>query len=346
MKFLTILLVTTSVYANFTLNELFDLGTSLTGNFVENFETISRHNAKPNKTFNMTLNHFAFMTPEEFGRRFLRPLEYKEKPRQPQRQLTQQKSCESQKSYGPQKSCKTQPNSQNPSKTPPLGPTFPDSLDWTESGAVTPVKDQGSCGSCWAFSAVAAIESAYFLKTHTLKQFSEQQLVSCDKRDSGCSGGIMTSAMNWTISNGGLCYEQDYKYVSGHTQVNEECATNCKVDVHSRPVKIVEVDPNEDALMEALVNHGPLSVAIEADQSAFQFYGGGVITGMCGKRLNHGVLLVGYGHDTQTDLDYWKIKNSWSENWGMKGYALIQRHKKYTPAGECGINLMASYPVL
>jgi len=213
----------------------------------------------------------------------------------------------------------------------------PDSLDWTDKGAVTPIKDQGQCGSCWSFSTTGSVEGAYFLSKGKLLSFSEQQLVDCssDYGNQGCNGGLMDNAFKY-IHDNGICLENDYPYTATDGSCNT-CDPFTKID------SFVDITPNnEDALLKA-VNIQPISVAIEADQSSFQFYSSGVLTSKCGKNLDHGVLLVGYG--TLNGTDYWKVKNSWGESWGDNGYILLKRNVKDT-AGQCGITLMASYPII
>jgi cathepsin L len=212
---------------------------------------------------------------------------------------------------------------------------LPTSVDWTTKGAVTGVKDQGNCGSCWSFSATGALESAYKIKYGTLISFSEQNLVSCDTIDSACNGGLMDNAFTWTKSNGGLCTESGYPYTSGTTGQKGTCLTTCSKNTGVAPKSFTDVAKNSDsALMTALVQQ-PVSVAIQANQPAFQMYKSGVLTGTCGTNLDHGVLAVGYG--TWTDgTDYYKVKNSWGTSWGMSGYILIQRGNPQR-CGECGI---------
>ncbi len=212
---------------------------------------------------------------------------------------------------------------------------LPASVDWSTKGAVTGVKDQGNCGSCWSFSATGALEGAYQIKYGSLVSFSEQNLVSCDTIDSACNGGLMDNAFTWTKTNGGLCTEAGYPYTSGSTGQKGACTTTCTKNTGVAPKSFTDVAKNSDsALMTALAQQ-PVSVAIQANQPAFQSYKSGVLTGTCGTNLDHGVLAVGYG--TWTDgTDYYKVKNSWGTSWGMGGYILIQRGNSQR-CGECGI---------
>lgn len=226
--------------------------------------------------------------------------------------------------------------------------SVPNSIDWTILGAVTPVKDQGQCGSCWSFSTTGALEGNYQIKYGNLVSFSEQQLVDCDnglRLNHGCNGGLMDSAFTWISSNGGLCSENSYPYVSGVTKTAGTCDKSCSLVHGSQIVNYVDVTPNSDnAMMTALAKH-LVSVAIEADQSSFQLYKSGVFTGNCGTNLDHGVLVVGYGSDN--GLNFYKIKNSWGTGWGESGYIRIGRDSEYNNGqGQCGVLMEASYPVL
>jgi hypothetical protein len=219
---------------------------------------------------------------------------------------------------------------------------LPSEVDWVSDGGVTPVKNQGQCGSCWSFSATGALEGAYFVKWGQLVSFSEQELVSCDTGDSQCNGGLMDNAFAWVKSNGGLATESDYPYVSGDGTTVPTCAQagvyqNPKV----APTGWVDVKARSMSGLMAAVAQQPVSIAIQANQPAFQSYSGGVLTGRCGTRLDHGVLLVGYG-TSKDGIDYWKIKNSWGSDWGMDGYILIERSN----ADLCGVMDSASYPTL
>jgi len=218
---------------------------------------------------------------------------------------------------------------------------LPSYIDWNEKKCVTPVKNQQQCGSCWAFAATGAMEGAVCVKTGKLVNLSEQQLVDCSRKEGneGCSGGEMDSAFQFVIDNGGICSEEDYPY----SAVNGNCTQTCSPVATIQGFKDV---PKEDevALQAALAKYGPVSVAIEADQMGFQFYSGGVFDGTCGTNLDHGVLLVGYGHDSQKNEDYWLVKNSWGDKWGDKGYIRLVRHKG--KAGQCGILEDPSFPLV
>ena len=226
----------------------------------------------------------------------------------------------------------------------------PASVDWVSKGAVTPVKDQGQCGSCWSFSTTGALEGAYYLRYGQLVSFSEQQLVDCDTlgnggRDHGCNGGLMDNAFNWISKNGGLCTENDYPYISGTTKTADTCKTSCKLVGGSKILKYVDVAASSDTAFVAALAQQPVSVAIEADQRDFQLYKSGVFTGTCGTNLDHGVLAVGYG--TDAGVDYYKVKNSWSTSWGESGYIRLGRGSQYNGVnGQCGILMEASYPVV
>lgn len=218
----------------------------------------------------------------------------------------------------------------------------PSSVDWTTKGVVTPVKNQGQCGSCWSFSATGAIECNYAIKTGTLVSLSEQQLVDCAGARygcAGCNGGQMTGAMQYAANEGGLCSEEEYKY----TARDGTCkASSCgkKYDTNKG---YKAVTPYSSSALETATAEGCVSIGIEADQTAFQHYSSGVLTGTCGTRIDHGVLVVGYGEEG--GQKFWKVKNSWGETWGQKGYINICRDcDKNGRDGECGILMEPNVP--
>lgn len=225
-----------------------------------------------------------------------------------------------------------------------------ESVDWVKAGAVTPVKNQGQCGSCWSFSTTGALEGAYFNKYGELKSFSEQQLVSCDNfknggTDMGCNGGLMDHAFNWIEKNGGLCYEDDYPYTSGTTKSAGTCENTCSVDEKSKITSFVDVKKNSDEEMMKAITLQPVSIAIQADQKDFQLYKSGVFTGGCGTSLDHGVLVVGYG--SMDGNDFYMVKNSWGTTWGDNGYIYLGRGSEYNNgSGQCGMLMQGSYPIL
>ena len=183
----------------------------------------------------------------------------------------------------------------------------PASVNWVSNGGVTPVKDQGQCGSCWSFSTTGALEGAYFVKYGVLDSFSEQQLVDCDNRknggkDMGCNGGLMDNAFTWIEKNGGLCSESAYPYSSGTTKTAGACVNTCSLVANSKVASFVDVSPKSDSAMMAALSQQPVSIAIEADQREFQLYKSGVFTGDCGTNLDHGVLVVGYGSESGGDF--------------------------------------------
>ncbi|KAI9200814.1 hypothetical protein LWI28_013546 [Acer negundo] len=230
----------------------------------------------------------------------------------------------------------------------PLLPTndLPTDFDWRDHGAVTGVKDQGSCGSCWSFSTTGALEGAHFLATGELVSLSEQQLVDCDHEcdpeeygacDSGCNGGLMTSAFEYTLKAGGLEREEDYPYTGTDRG-------GCKFDktkVVASVSNFSVVSTDEDQIAANLLKNGPLAVGINAVY--MQTYIGGVSCPyICGKHLDHGVLLVGYGAAAYAPIrfkekPYWIIKNSWGESWGENGYYKICKGRNV-----CGVDSMVS----
>ena len=219
---------------------------------------------------------------------------------------------------------------------------LPASVNWTAAGAVTPVKNQEQCGSCWAFSTTGSVESAWFLAKGTLPSVSEQQLVDCSTAEGnqGCNGGLMDYAFEYIIKNKGITTEAAYPYTA--TGPNTCVAAGKPVAATLSGYKDVPV--NSETALETAIAQQPVSVAVEADQSVFQFYSGGVMDSACGTQLDHGVLAVGYG--VLGGKEYYLVKNSWGASWGANGYILLGRGAKFNPAGQCGIQMAASYPVV
>jgi cathepsin L len=216
----------------------------------------------------------------------------------------------------------------------------PTTVDWRNHGAVTPVKNQGQCGSCWSFSTTGSLEGVHAIKRGSLLSFSEQQLVDCSGSygNQGCNGGLMDDAFNYVQAKG-IELESVYPYTAQDG--------SCRYDaskVQFKNTGHTDVPQNNPTQLQAAVAQQPISIAIEADQSCFQFYTSGVMDdSSCGTQLDHGVLIVGYG--SQGGKDYWIVKNSWGASWGMEGYILIGRKMTSGP-GICGINMMPSYPTV
>lgn len=278
--------------------------------FRTNIRNIILHNLDYTKNFTMGINQFTDLTPQEFKDQFVggmkTPLS----------------------SYG----CSTYSS----------GATgTPSSVDWRTKGAVTSIKDQGQCGSCWTFSATGAVESAWAISKGQLIDLSEQELVDCATGISygshGCNGGQMEGAFKFIIQNG-LCSLSSYPYTA-----KDGACQQCSAVSHITSCS--DVKPNDQVSLKAAVAKQPVAVAIEADTRYFQSYSGGVLTSTsCGSNLDHGVLVVGYG--TENGIDYWLVKNSWGASWGEKGYVKIQKSSSTNDPGICGIAMNPSFPTV
>jgi len=224
---------------------------------------------------------------------------------------------------------------------PTNGPASPQlSVDWRTAGAVTPIKDQGACGSCWAFAAAGAIESKWKIAdtTHTLVSLSDGEVNQCSTNgiNDGCNGGWMEDAFDWVISNRGIASQADYPYTSGNG-VTGSCVTS-KLSLVAATISSYHiVAANEASMANYLSQYGPLSVAVDA--SSWNTYNGGIMSNCGAFQINHGVIIVGV--QTTASTPYWIIKNSWGTSWGEDGYLLLRYN-----TNQCSITAAPSSPVV
>jgi len=212
-------------------------------------------------------------------------------------------------------------------------------VDWRAKGAVTPVKNQGQCGSCWSFSTTGCLEGAHFVKTNKLVSLSESQFVNCSHENHGCNGGSMDLAFMYAEKSP-VMREADWPYEPYAEPLS--CYTKYRANKGVVTVSSYkDVPQGQPDQLKAFLANGPVSVAIEADRPAFQQYTGGVITGdACGSQLDHGVLAVGWGSDNSHG-NYFIVKNSWGPTWGEKGFVRLSAASN-GGKGVCGILLNAS----
>ena len=220
--------------------------------------------------------------------------------------------------------------------------SLPEYVDWREHGAVTPVKNQGMCGSCWSFSTTGALEAMQHRKTGVLTSLSEQNLIDCSSKygNHGCDGGLMDAAFQYIKDNNGIDTEKSYLYEG----VADICRYNPK-DKGASDVGFVDVEfGDENALKTALATQGPCSVGIDASHESFRFYSKGVYREEeCSPmNIDHAVLAIGYGVDNESGSAYWLVKNSWGETWGHEGYVKMARNED----NMCGVASAASYPLV
>ncbi|CAG9859491.1 unnamed protein product [Phyllotreta striolata] len=276
--------------------------------FQSNLRRIEAHNAKEEQglsSYRMGVTVFADLTPQEF----------KDMMKLSKSETTEDKEI-------------------TPTKLDYEG-ELPNEIDWRKKGAVTEIKNQLACGSCWSFSTTGTVEGANYRKTGKLVSLSEQNLVDCDKQDGGCEGGLMINALEY-IEKNGIMSEKDYPYEA----IDDLCKFN-KSDVAVKITSFTRVAiGDEQDLQEKVALIGPVSIGIDATYN-FQLYSSGVFDDdSCEsdrQSLDHGVLAVGYG--SKNGKDYWIVKNSWGTDWGMDGYILMSRNNK----NQCGV---ATYAVV
>jgi C1A family cysteine protease len=279
--------------------------------FRTNLRNIIIHNLDHSQNFTMGINQFTDLTPEEFKTQYVggyKPL--------------QSYGCGSYSTHDSNYS----------------------SLDWTTKGVVNPVRDQGQCGSCWAFATTANAESVWAISNGHLLDLSEEFLVDCATGagyfNMGCNGGQPDSALKYMINNG-QCSEASYPYTSGVTKTAGSCQKCSSAGVNFS--SCYNVTPKDQVALKSAVSKQPVVIAIEADTKYFQSYSSGILTDgiKCGTSLDHAVEIVGYG--TENGIEYWKIRNSWSSTWGEQGYIKIQRSDLTNDIGVCGIAAEPSF---
>lgn len=213
-----------------------------------------------------------------------------------------------------------------------------DTVDWRTKGAVTGIKDQGQCGSCWSFSATGSTEGAWFLAGNTLTSLSEQNLVDCSQKEGndGCNGGLMDDAFQYIIDNKGIDTEESYPYTA---KDGKKCLFKA-ADVGATIKSFSDVKSGDESALTSAIDKQPVSVAIDASHSSFQLYSSGVYNekACSTSQLDHGVLAIGYGSDS--GANYYLVKNSWGTSWGQKGYIWMTRNG----SNQCGIATSASVP--
>jgi len=276
----------------------------------KNLDRIEEHNAKPDATFKMAMNHLGDYTDDEIQMLLM-----------PKRAPGHVSSATHTHKVS--------------------GQPLPDMVDWIAKGAVTSVKDQGICGSCWTFGTAGSIEGAWFLSSGDLLHLSEQQILDCawGEWDSGCDGGEADTAMQWIMDNGGMATERAYPYMStDHFCAASERGSGVRLTGYAN------VTGGELALQDAVATKGPVAIAIDAAHPEFEYYSSGVYYNPACKNgtddLDHEVLIVGYG--TENGQDYWLVKNSWSTHWGNNGYIKMSRNRD----NNCGIATDPNYPIV
>ena len=283
--------------------------------FRQNLIGILSHNADHTQNFTMGVNQFTDLTSEEFKAQYLSS-------------YTSQVG-----SFG----CKSFTSTAS---------SAPSSIDWRSKGVVNPVRDQGQCGSCWAFSTTSNAESVWAISSGQLLDLSEEFLVDCASGagyyNMGCNGGNPDSAFKYMINNG-QCSESSYPYKAGTTKTAGTCQQCSPAPVHFSSCS--DVKPNDQVSLKGAVAKQPVAIAIEADTRYFQSYSGGILdSAECGQNLDHAVEIIGYG--TENGIDYWNVRNSWSSSWGEGGYVRIKKSSSTNDPGICGLAIEPSFLVV
>jgi len=276
--------------------------------FKQNLDFIDSHNARTDVTFQVAINTYADLSGDEFSRYFL--------------------------------GTRFEVDAQTEKKSETVRiakPSLPASWDWRTKNAVTPIKNQQQCGSCWAFSTTGSVEGCTAIATGQLIGLSEQDLVDCssDQGNEGCDGGLMDNAFQYIIANDGIETEAAYPYTA---ETGNTCLYNSS-DCGAQITGYTDVSSGDENGLQAACYIQPISVAMDASQSSFQFYASGVYSdpNCSSTSLDHGVLAIGWGVSSTTP--YWIVKNSWGTDWGIQGFFWLLRGQN-----ECGIATMASYP--
>nr|ATU82739.1 secreted C13 protease-like protein [Pristhesancus plagipennis] len=285
--------------------------------FMENKRKVARHNARYSQglvKFKLGINHLADMLPHEFAKY---------------------------NGYNKSLLATNEPKLIGATFIEPANVELPSNVDWRDKGAVTPIKNQGQCGSCWSFSATGSLEGQHFRKTGKLVSLSEQNLIDCSISygNNGCNGGLMDYAFQYVKDNHGIDTEKSYPYEAE----DDKCRYKAR-DSGATDTGFVDIPQGrEDKLKAAVATIGPISVAIDASHESFQLYSEGVYyePECSSEELDHGVLVVGYG-TTEDGDDYWLVKNSWGHKWGLQGYVKMARNRD----NNCGIASSASYPLV
>lgn len=291
--------------------------------FGANARHVDAVNRSGNRTYTLGLNHFSDLTDHEFLQQHL-----------------------GYRHHQPGPGGLLRPEDQDMSKATALadyGQDVPDSVDWRAQGAVTEIKNQRSCGSCWAFAAVAATEGLVKIATGNLISMSEQQVLDCTGGGNTCDGGDINAALRYVAASGGLQPEAAYAYAAQKGACRGASPANSAASVGG--ARFARLGGDEGAL-RGLAAGQPVAVALEASEPDFRHYKSGVYAGSasCGRRLNHGVTVVGYGAEDDSGDEYWVVKNQWGTLWGEKGYMRVARGD--VAGANCGIASYAYYPTM